>query len=95
METEEHVLSTRACLLVWVGLLLLTAITVWAAGVDFGFLHVLVALVVATCKASLVVLWFMHLKNEERGIRLMALTTFIFLSIFIGFTFFDTAYRYR
>ena len=92
-ETGEHPLSTRACLLVWAGLLLLTAITVGAAEVDFGFLHVLVAMVVASCKACLVVLWFMHLKNEGRGLRLMVLVTFVLLAIFIGCTFFDTAYR--
>ncbi len=90
---EAHPLSARGCLLVWAGLLLLTAITVGAAEVDFGFLHVLVAMVVASCKACLVVLWFMHLKNEGRGLRLMVLVTFVLLAIFIGFTFFDTAYR--
>ena len=93
MEAESHPLSVRGCLSVWAGLLLLTAITVGAAEVDFGFLHVLVAMVVASCKACLVVLWFMHLKNESRGLRLMVLVTFVLLAIFIGFTFFDTAYR--
>ena len=92
-DIEEQPLSVRGCLLVWAGLLVLTAITVGAAEVDFGFLHVLVAMVVASCKACLVVLWFMHLKNEGRGLRLMVLLVFVLLAIFIGFTFFDTAYR--
>lgn len=90
---EGHPLSVRGCLIVWAGLLLLTAVTVAAAEVDFGFLHVLVAMLVASCKAALVVLWFMHLKDEDRGLRLMVLLAFVLLAIFIGFTFFDTAYR--
>lgn len=89
----EQPLTVRGCLLVWAGLLLLTAITVGAAEVDVGFLHLLVAIVVASCKAALVVLWFMHLKNEGRALRLMVLTIFVLLAIFIGVTFFDTAYR--
>ena len=43
--------------------------------------------------ACLVVLWFMHLKSEGRGLQLMVLLVFVLLAIFIGFTFFDTAYR--
>lgn len=92
-DAGEQPLSVRGCLLVWAGLLALTAITVGAAEVDFGFLHVLVAMVVASCKACLVVLWFMHLKSESRGLQLMVLLVFVLLAIFIGFTFFDTAYR--
>ena len=81
--------------MVWLGLLVLTAVTVGVAGMqfEFGFMHVLTAMTVATAKAVLVVLWFMHIRYEGTAIKLMLLTAFAILAIFIGFTFFDTAYR--
>lgn len=78
---------------VWGLLVLLTGVTVWVAGIDLGFLNVVAALTVATCKALLVVLFFMHLKYENWGLKAMVILTFVILAIFIGFTFFDTAYR--
>ena len=93
IEPEEHPLSVRTCLWVWLGLMVLTAVTVGAAEVDFGFLHVLVAMIVASLKAALVVFWFMHLKSEGSAIKGMVLAAFIILAIFISFTFFDVAYR--
>lgn len=78
---------------IWVALLVLTAVTVLVAQVHFGFLNVLVAMTVASVKASLVIFFFMHLKYESFTLKLMVLTTFIILAIFIGMTFFDTAYR--
>ena len=90
---EEHPLPVRAIVCVWALLLVLTGVTVGVAAMNFSIPHVFVAMVVARCKAALVVLWFMHLKNEGRGIQLMVLLVFVLLAIFIGFTFFDTAYR--
>lgn len=78
---------------IWLGLMVLTAITVGVTWFDFGFLNVLVAMSVATTKAALVVFFFMHLKYEHRLLGVFVLIVFIILAIFIGFTFFDVAYR--
>lgn len=78
---------------IWLGLLVMTGVTVWVAGIDLGFLNVVVALAVATFKASLVVFIFMHLKYENLMLKSFVLLAFVILAIFIGFTFFDTAYR--
>lgn len=78
---------------IWLGLLALTVVTVWVAGIDLGFWNVVVAMAVATVKAALVVLIFMHLKYENWVFKGFVLLTFALLAIFIGFTFFDTAYR--
>lgn len=78
---------------IWVALLVLTVVTVLAAKVNFGYLNVLIALTIATVKASLVTFFFMHLKYENYTLKLMVLTAFVILAIFIGMTFFDTAYR--
>ncbi|EGY27156.1 caa(3)-type oxidase, subunit IV family protein [Desulfovibrio sp. A2] len=92
-DTGHHAVPLRINLLVWAALMALTAITVGVTSFDFGFLNVVVALTVATTKAGLVILWFMHLRYEGRVIRLMVFTAFVILAIAIGFTFFDVAYR--
>ncbi|WP_353118178.1 cytochrome C oxidase subunit IV family protein [Nitratidesulfovibrio sp.] len=92
-DTEHHAVPVRINMLVWAALMLLTATTVGVTAYDFGFLNVVVALTVATTKAGLVILWFMHLRYEGAVIRLMVFTAFVILAIAIGFTFFDVAYR--
>jgi len=79
---------------IWVGLMVLTVVTVTVSRIDLGFLNVAVALGVASVKAGLVIFFFMHLKYENRLIKGMVLTAFIILAIAIGFTFFDVGYRY-
>ncbi len=79
--------------LTWFSLLVLTAITVTAAGFDFGKLSVVVALVIATIKAGVVIAWFMHLKFEGKLIHVMLVLTISTLVIFIGLTFTDTSFR--
>lgn len=80
-------------LAVWGALLVLTAVTVGVAQIDFGFLNKVVALSIASAKALLVVLFFMHLKYENAVFKTMVFAAFLILAIFIGMTFFDTAYR--
>lgn len=92
-EHEHHILSYRFLALVWLALMVLTAVTVYAAGIDFGYGNVVVALAIATTKATLVVLFFMHLKYENRSFQFMVILCFAILAIFIGFTFFDVAAR--
>ena len=79
--------------LTWFALLVFTAITVTAAGFHFGRLSVVVALAIATLKASIVLNYFMHLKSEPRLFHVMLLVTILTLIIFIGLTFTDTMFR--
>ena len=90
---EHHVMRTATLATIWGALLILTATTVWVSTIDLGFLNVAVALTIASCKALLVVFWFMHLRYENTMLKTMVLITFVVLAIFIGFTFFDVAYR--
>jgi len=80
-------------ILTWFTLVVLTAITVTAAGMHFGKVSVLVALVIAAIKASVVLMIFMHLKYEPRLFRTMVMIVLIVLAIFIGLTFTDTLFR--
>ncbi|MBZ4644357.1 MAG: cytochrome c oxidase subunit [Deferribacteres bacterium] len=90
---NKHIVSYKTFVSVWVILMFLTAVTVWIAKIDLGFLNVVAALTVATTKALIVILFFMHLKYENRLFKISVFITFLILAIFIGFTFFDVAYR--
>ncbi|MGA1862513.1 cytochrome C oxidase subunit IV family protein [Deferribacter thermophilus] len=93
MSGEKHTVSYKVFTLVWIFLLILTAITVLVAQIDLGFFNVIAALTVATTKALLVILFFMHLKYENKLFKISVFIAFLILAIFIGFTFFDVAYR--
>ena len=79
--------------LTWFALVFLTAITVTAAGLHLGRTSVLVALVIASVKASIVVYLFMHMKYEDRGLRLLIVIMLAFLAIMLGLTFTDILFR--
>ncbi len=59
---SEHIVSSKLYLGIWITLLCLTVITAGVAFIDLGRLNTVVALVIATFKALLVVLFFMHVK---------------------------------
>jgi cytochrome c oxidase subunit 4 len=90
---KPHVLPDSLFILVWVGLLVLTGITV-AGSVYFpGKVGILVAMIVTPIKATLILMYFMHLKYEKKGFTIMFLVAVGILSVFIGLTFFDYLLR--
>lgn len=92
-QTQHHGPGYGLFIAIWGALMAFTAITVFVSTIHFGFLNVVVAMTIASIKASLVVFFFMHLKYENLTFKTMVLVAFVILAIFIGFTFFDTAYR--
>jgi cytochrome c oxidase subunit IV len=76
-----------------VTLLILTGITVGAAYIDLGSGNVVVALTIATIKASLVALFFMHLRWEKPVNSIIAVAGFLFLGIFLMFDLIDADSR--
>lgn len=70
-------------------LLILTAITVGAAYIDLGNGNVVVALTIATIKAMLVALFFMHLRWDKPVNAIIAMAGFLFLGIFLMFCLLD------
>jgi cytochrome c oxidase subunit IV len=66
-------------------LLVLTVITVVAAGFNFGSGNVVIALGIATIKASLVALVFMHLRHDKPINAVIAVSGFLFLGLFLIF----------
>jgi cytochrome c oxidase subunit 4 len=74
---------------VLLALLFLTIVTVGASYVDFGSGNVIIALFIATLKATLVALFFMHLRYEKPVNAVIATAGFLFLGIFLMFCFID------
>jgi cytochrome c oxidase subunit 4 len=80
---------TKIYLATFGALMVLTLITVAAAQVDLGFLNLAVALLIACTKASLVVLFFMHVFEADGLIRVTVAAGVIWLIIMFAFTFQD------
>jgi len=85
--------GSRVYLAVFAGLLALTLVTVLVSYVDLGLMNVVVALLIASVKASLVALFFMHLKGESRLVWGFALVPIFFLALIILGTLVDTQLR--
>jgi len=67
----EHVDSIKTYSVVWITLLILTALTTRVAYIDLGAFSVVVALAIAVCKMLLVALFFMHVRHSTRLTRLV------------------------
>jgi len=90
---KEHDSGIRIYVVVWGALVVLTAVTVAVSYVHLGMMNVVVALLVASVKASLVALFFMHLRYENRLVWGFALTPVFFLILIIAGTLTDTLFR--
>lgn len=90
---HPHTLSYKQLAMVLGGLFCLTALTIGVSYVHLGKLNVWIALIIASTKVTLVLMFFMHLKYESKVIRRSFISTIIFLAIMISFTFWDTAFR--
>jgi len=80
--------------LVWVGLLALTVATYSLSRVHLGAWSVAIALTIAGIKASLVVLFFMHLWHQESSYRLVFGTALVFLLLMLAFVVADVHMRF-
>jgi cytochrome c oxidase subunit IV len=83
---EHHVVSWRLYVSIFLGLCVLTAATVFAAGVDFGPFNTVIALAIASLKATLVIMFFMHLRWSPRLTTLFLFSGVVFLGILILLT---------
>src|SRR3954447_3025374 len=80
---------------VWIALLVGTVLTYEVAKIDLGAYNSAVALIIATTKALLVALFFMHLKGaSERLLKLVVISTLFFLFILMALSMADYATRW-
>ena len=89
----EHVSPISIYLTIFGALMVLTLVTVLAAFVNLGAFNPAVAMAIAIFKATLVVLYFMHVKYSSRLTKLVVLTGLFFLVILLGETMMDYASR--
>jgi len=94
-QKEDNLQTTghRTLIFTWLGLLCLTGLTVWIAGVNTGRNGVTVNIIIASLKAGLVLSIFMRLKYESLFFRLVLLLIVITLTVIMALTFLDVLYR--
>jgi cytochrome c oxidase subunit 4 len=92
-ESKNHITGTKTYVLVWFALLCLTGLTIEAAQLKMGEWSMVANIAIASAKASLVLWFFMHLRQEKRLFKLLIFVPLITISIIIGLTFFDIWYR--
>jgi cytochrome c oxidase subunit IV len=91
---SEHISSVKLYVGIWLSLMVFTLLTVAAARVDLGVFNPIVALAIATTKAVLVVLFFMHVKyTSEKLTKLVIVTAISFFLILLMLTMADYTTR--
>jgi cytochrome c oxidase subunit 4 len=83
MEHNHHIIPVRTYLIVFALLMALLVITVTVSLFDFGMLNLFVALSIATVKAGLIMVYFMHLRYSSKLIWIFAGLGFFGLIIMI------------
>jgi cytochrome c oxidase subunit IV len=92
-QNKIHITPITTYLAVAFGLFILTGITVAASFIDLGGFNVVLALAIASVKALLVALFFMHLLYDNKLYLIVFSAALFFLTLFITLTMFDTNYR--
>ena len=91
---SEPIVSVKTYIAVWLTLLALTGVTAGIAFVDLGLFNTIVALVIATFKALLVVLIFMHVKYaSERLTKVVLISAVFWLLILLALSLADYTTR--
>jgi cytochrome c oxidase subunit IV len=92
---SEHIAPARLYWLVWAILIVATFLTAWVATVDLGPFNTVVALFIATCKASIVVLIFMGVKyTHEKMTKPLLIGAIFWLLLLLVLSLTDYSTRY-
>jgi cytochrome c oxidase subunit 4 len=93
-DSLSHVMSQKTLLAVWGALIVLTVVTVVTAtqpALNFGaYPNLIIAMIIATVKASLVCLFFMHLLYDRKFNLLIFMGSLLFVLLFVSFAMLDT-----
>jgi len=94
-EHSEHIVPSKLYWLIWLILIVATFLTAWIATIDLGLFNTVVALVIATCKASIVVLIFMHVKyTSEKMTKAILIAALFWLLLLLILSLTDYSSRY-
>jgi cytochrome c oxidase subunit IV len=92
---SEHIASPRMYVGIFLALMVCTAATVWAAYVNLGQFNIVIALAIASLKATLVVLFFMHAKYSPKRTQLVIFCAVFWLGIMLALTLSDYETRHE
>ena len=92
---SEHIVSPKIYIVIFASLMLGTGITVWAAFQNFHQYNIVIALVIASIKATLVVLYFMHARYSPKRTQLVIVCSVFWLAIMLALTLSDYDTRSR
>jgi cytochrome c oxidase subunit 4 len=85
-EADEAISSAGSYWIVFASLVSLTVLTVWVSYADFGQANIVIAVFIASIKALLVALFFMHLRHGNQFHSLAFVSAFLFLALFMLLT---------
>jgi len=88
-DPSSHIAPISMYVGIWAALMLFTGITVFAATVELHVFNIVVALVIATIKGTLVVLFFMHLRYSTKLTMVTVLAAIFFLIILFAMSMTD------
>ena len=88
-EHSEHIVSPKIYAVIFIALIIGTSLTVWAAFQNFGPFNIVIALGIATIKATLVVLYFMHARYSPKRTQLVIVCAIFWLAIMLTLTLSD------
>lgn len=94
MNEHEKTFGPGTYFLVWIALLIFTALTVVVSRTGFETYGALVSVTIAFMKSGLILLFFMHLKREKFILKALFFIPLATIAVIIGLTFFDIWYRY-
>ena len=92
---SEHIVSPKVYVGIFLSLMVLTAATVVAAYVNLGPFNIVIALAIASVKATLVVLYFMHARYSPNRTHLVIIAAVFWLAIMLALTLSDYLTRDR
>ena len=92
-EHHHHIAPVKYYVGTFGALLALTILTVAVAQFDFGEWNIIIAMIVAVSKASLVLMFFMGLLWDKKINAIFFLSCILFLGLFVGFCVLDIGYR--
>jgi cytochrome c oxidase subunit 4 len=90
----EHVASRKFYVLIWVVLMLLTGLTAGVSRIDMGIANAPIAVLIAAVKATLVALFFMHMRWNSRQVRIAGIFGLVMMLIMFALTLSDFFTRY-
>jgi cytochrome c oxidase subunit 4 len=89
MSEQSHVVPVRVYVTIFFSLMILTGLTIVASFYNFGEWNTIIAVTIAIVKATLVVLYFMHLRYSDNVVRLSVVAGVFWLALLLSLTLSD------